>query len=185
MCLIGLSKCSGLPEKFLSSSEGGGVIQDTASSATLCALLAARERATQFASNRTGADGSLTAYTSVEAHSSIEKGAKIAGIGEDNLHAIASDENFAMRVDALVEAIEADIAAAKRPFFVSATVGTTSSGAIDPLRKIAAICKRHGMWLHVDGAHAGNSSLSPRVSGHQRWIRARRQLLLLTRTSGC
>ena len=87
----------GLPQKFLSTSSGGGVIQDTASSASLCALLAARERATNFASNQRGCDGKLVAYTSSQAHSSLEKGAQIAGIGRNNLRLIEVDENFAMR----------------------------------------------------------------------------------------
>src|SRR5229473_2040129 len=90
----------GLPEKFLSTSTGGGVIQDTASSASLCALLAGRERATNFASNQKGCDGLLVAYTSAQAHSSIEKASKIAGLGGDNLRLIETDENFAMRADA-------------------------------------------------------------------------------------
>ena len=98
----------GLPQKFLSTSSGGGVIQDTASSASLCALLAARERATNFASNQRGCDGKLVAYTSSQAHSSLEKGAQIAGIGRDNLRLIEVDENFAMRPEALARQIEQD-----------------------------------------------------------------------------
>ena len=97
----------GLPEKFLStSSAGGGVIQDTASSASLCALLAARERSTEFASNRKGCDGRLIAYCSTQTHSSIEKAMKIAGMGSDNLRHIEVDQNFAMRPDALARQIE-------------------------------------------------------------------------------
>ena len=91
----------GLPEKFLSTGSGGGVIQDTASSASLCALLAARERATKFASNRKGCDGRLVAYCSTQTHSSVEKAVKIAGLGSDNLRQIEVDENFAMRPEAL------------------------------------------------------------------------------------
>src|ERR1700684_4556948 len=98
----------GLPEKFLSASTGGGVIQDTASSASLCALLAARERATNFVSNKCGCDGKLVAYTSSQAHSSIEKDVRIAGLGLDNLRLIDVDENFAMRPDALARQIESD-----------------------------------------------------------------------------
>src|SRR5712664_4802 len=91
----------GLPEKFMSSNTGGGVIQDTASSAALCALLAARERATQYGSNRKGCDGRLVAYASTQTHSSVEKAVKIAGLGSDNLRAIEVDQNFALRPDAL------------------------------------------------------------------------------------
>src|SRR5215831_15340163 len=98
----------GLPEKFLSTTAGGGVIQDTASSASLCAMLAARERATGFQSNRSGVDGHLVAYTSNQAHSSIEKGIQIAGIGGENLRLIEVDENFRMRPEALEAAIRQD-----------------------------------------------------------------------------
>src|SRR5437879_6598813 len=89
----------GLPEKFLSTNTGGGVIQDTASSASLCALLAGRERATQYSSNAKGCDGKLVAYCSTQTHSSVEKAAKVTGLGTENLRAIAVDENFAMRPD--------------------------------------------------------------------------------------
>ncbi len=122
-----------LPSKFLSTSSGGGVIQDTASSATLCALLAARERVTHFNSNRRGCDGRLVAYTSSQAHSSIEKNVQIAGIGRENLRLISVDANFAMDASALSDQIRKDMAAGLTPFFVCATVGTTSSNAMDPL----------------------------------------------------
>src|SRR5579884_2930620 len=108
----------GLPEKFLSTQNGGGVIQDTASSATLCAVLAARERITNFASNREGCRGKLVAYTSSQAHSSVEKAIRIAGIGSENLRLIDVDEKFAMKADALARAIEKDRQAGLIPFFV-------------------------------------------------------------------
>jgi aromatic-L-amino-acid decarboxylase len=151
----------GLPEKFLSTSAGGGVIQDTASSASLCALLAARERATEFASNRKGCDGRLVAYCSTQTHSSIEKAMKIAGMGSDNLRQIPVGEHFAMRADALEQQIVADIKAGLLPCFVCATVGTTSSNAIDPVRDIARICGEHKLWLHVDAAMSGTAALCP------------------------
>ncbi len=151
----------GLPEKFLSTSTGGGVIQDTASSASLCALLAGRERATNFASNQKGCDGRLVAYTSAQAHSSIEKAAKIAGLGGDNLRLIETDENFAMRADALARQIEEDRRAGLVPCFVCATVGTTSSNAIDPVAEMGRICRKHGIWLHVDAAMSGTAALCP------------------------
>ncbi len=151
----------GLPEHFLSSSSGGGVIQDTASSSSLCALLAGRERATQYASNKRGCDGRLTAYTSTQAHSSIEKAMKIAGIGLDNLRLIDVDENFAMRPEELARRIEEDRRAGKVPCFVSATFGTTSSNAMDPLRAIGNICRQHGIWFHVDGAMSGTAAVCP------------------------
>jgi len=115
-----------LPEKFLSSGDGGGVIQDSASGATLCSMLAARERITEFASNERGADGRLIAYASSQGHSSIEKAAMIAGIGRGNLRIIDVDEKYAMRPDRLQEQIEADLAQGLVPFYVAATVGTTS-----------------------------------------------------------
>jgi len=151
----------GLPEKFLSCKTGGGVIQDTASSAALCALLAGRERATNYASNKKGCDGRLVAYTSAHAHSSLEKAAMIAGIGRENLRLIDVDENFAMRPEALAQRIEADTRAGLAPCFVCATVGTTSSNAMDPVAGIGEICRRHGLWLHVDAAMSGTAMLCP------------------------
>ncbi|HEV2549557.1 MAG TPA: pyridoxal-dependent decarboxylase [Stellaceae bacterium] len=151
----------GLPQKFLSSRTGGGVIQDTASSAALCALLAARERATNFASNRRGGDGKLVAYTSTQAHSSIEKAVQIAGIGRDNLRLISVDENFAMQSHALARQIMEDRRAGLVPCFVCATVGTTSSNAIDPVLEIGRICRDNDLWLHVDAAMCGTAALCP------------------------
>jgi len=150
-----------LPQKFLSSDTGGGVIQDTASSASLCALLAARERATNFASNKRGCDGRLVAYTSTQAHSSIEKAVQIAGLGRDNLRLIEVDEKFAMRPDALAQRIQEDRQAGLIPCFVSATVGTTSSNAIDPVPEIGRVCREQNIWLHVDAAMSGTAALCP------------------------
>ncbi len=150
-----------LPAAFRSDGPGGGVIQDTASSAALCALLAARERATGLATNERGCDGRLTAYTSDQAHSSIEKAVKIAGIGRENLRLVPVDEGYAMRPDALAEAIRRDREAGKEPFFVVATVGTTSSNAIDPLPEIGRICRDEGLWLHVDAAMCGTAAVCP------------------------
>ena len=151
----------GLPEKFVSTSAGGGVIQDTASSATLCAILAARERATNFVSNREGCRGKLVAYTSSQAHSSVEKAIQIAGVGRENLRLIEADENFAMKAAALADAIERDKRSGLTPFFVCATVGTTSSNAIDPVAQIGEICRRENIWLHVDAAMSGTAALCP------------------------
>jgi aromatic-L-amino-acid decarboxylase len=151
----------GLPDKFLSTGAGGGVIQDTASSASLCALLAARERVTQFTSNRKGCDGRLAAYCSTQTHSSVEKAMKIAGMGSDNLRQIPVDGDFAMRSDALERQIVADIKAGLVPCFICATVGTTSSCAIDPVREIARISAVHKLWLHVDAAMSGTAAVCP------------------------
>ncbi len=150
-----------LPAKFLSTSTGGGVIQDTASSAALCALLAARERATNYASNKKGCDGRVIAYCSTQTHSSLQKAAMIAGIGTDNLRLIEVDEKFAMRPEALARQIEADKNAGLLPAFVCATVGTTSSNAMDPLPAIGKICREHGLWMHVDAAMSGTAALCP------------------------
>jgi len=151
----------GLPEKFLSTSTGGGVIHDTASSATLCAMLAARERATNFSSNREGCRGKLVAYTSAQAHSSVEKAVQIAGIGRENLRLIEVDERFAMKPQSLAAAISKDRDSGLVPFFVCATVGTTSSNAIDPVPQIGKICRENNLWLHVDAAMSGTAALCP------------------------
>jgi aromatic-L-amino-acid decarboxylase len=151
----------GLPPKFLSTASGGGVIQDTASSASLCAMLAARERATNYRGNRRGCEGKLVAYTSTQAHSSIEKAAMVAGIGIDNLRLLDVDQRFAMRPEALARQIHQDKQSGRVPFFVSATVGTTSSNALDPLPAIGAICRGNGLWFHVDAAMSGTAALCP------------------------
>ena len=151
----------GLPARFKSDSAGGGVIQDTASSATLCALLAARERHSGFAINRRGVDRPLVAYASIEAHSSIEKAMMIAGLGADQLRRVETNAARALDVDVLRQAICADRRAGHEPFFVMATVGTTAAGAIDPVGAIGPVCRDEGLWLHVDAAMAGTAALCP------------------------
>jgi aromatic-L-amino-acid decarboxylase len=151
----------GLPDKFLSSSTGGGVIQDTASSSSLCAMLSARERASGYRGNREGGRGGLVAYTSSQAHSSLEKAAMVCGIGRDNLRLIEVDERFAMRPDALAEQVASDRRNGLTPFFVSATMGTTSSNAFDPLPAVAEICAQERLWFHVDAAMSGTAALCP------------------------
>ena len=153
----------GLPDFFKSSSTGGGVIQDTASSSALCALVAAREHASKLETNRIGIQGTskMVAYTSSQAHSSIEKAVKIAGIGAENLRLIDVDEAFAMQPEALARQIAADRDQRLTPFFVCATIGTTSSNAIDPLPAIGRICSKENLWLHVDAAMSGTAALSP------------------------
>src|SRR5260370_2975407 len=151
----------GLPQQYLSSSSGGGVIQDSASSSSLCAILASRERHKNFESNAHGCRQPLVAYTSSQAHSSIEKDIKIAGIGSQNLRLIEVDSKFAMRPELPEKAIEADKRNGLLPFFVCATVGTTSTMAFDPLAEIGAICRKHGLWLHADAAMAGPAGLGP------------------------
>jgi len=160
----------GLPEKFRSSGSGGGVIQDTASSATLCALLAARERATGYISNKKGCDGKLVAYASTQTHSSVEKAAMIAGIGVDNLRLIEVDGNFAMKPEILAQQIEAARRGGLTPFFVCATTGTTSSNAMDPIAAIGDVCRKHKLWLHVDAAMSGTAMLCPEFRHLQKGV---------------
>ena len=160
----------GLPRAFRSDGAGGGVIQDSASSGTLTALIAARERASAGAANEHGVGFGpeaprLTVYISRHAHSSIEKGVKIAGMGRENLRLVEADARHAMRVDALEAAIAADRAAGAVPAMVCATVGTTSSGAVDPVGAIGALCRAQGIWLHVDAAHAGSATICPEHRG--------------------
>lgn len=156
-----LTEMMDLPAAFKSTSTGGGVIQDTASSAALTAVVAARERATAFESNKEGISKKLTAYVSSQAHSSIEKAVKIAGIGKNNLRIVEVDENFAQNPDSLRELIKNDRKAGFTPFFVAATIGTTSSNAMDPIRQIGEICKTENCWLHVDGAMSGSALICP------------------------
>ncbi len=152
----------GLPTEF------EGVIQDTASTATLCSVLTAREKVTGFSVNETGlgGGGKLTAYCSSETHSSIEKAVKIAGLGKRNLRQVAVDEAFALKPAALEEAIRRDLASGHRPCCVVATIGTTGSTAIDPLRPIGELCRRYNIWLHVDAALAGTALVLPEL----RWM---------------
>jgi aromatic-L-amino-acid decarboxylase len=158
-----LADALGLPSAFKSSDTGGGVIQDSASSATLCAILTARELATQWQSNQAGISQPLVAYTSEQAHSSVEKAIRIAGIGSDNLRLITVNEHYAMNPEALHQAIEDDIKQGLQPFFVCATIGTTSTTAIDPLVAIGRICSQHKLWLHVDAALAGSAAICPEL----------------------
>jgi aromatic-L-amino-acid decarboxylase len=144
------------------SSAWTGVIQDTASTATLGALICAREKTLGFA--QTGlqrAEAALTVYASTETHSSIEKATVLAGFGKAHLRLIPTDERRAIRVDALADAIDRDRARGLRPCAVVATAGTTNTTAFDPVDAIAAIAERNAMWLHVDAAMAGTAMVLP------------------------
>lgn len=148
-----------------------GVIQDTASTSTLVALVCARERLSGRAVNREGFEagargGTLRVYASREAHSSVEKGAKIAGFGAENVVCVGIGPDFAMDPADLEQRISADRKLGLRPCAIVATVGTTSSTAIDPVREIGEIARREGLWLHVDAALAGSAALLP----EKRWI---------------
>ncbi|MBF4762111.1 aminotransferase class V-fold PLP-dependent enzyme [Nocardioides islandensis] len=163
-----LREALGLPESFARSGAGGGVIQDTASTATFTALLAALHRATDGGARRAGVPpGRFTVYGSTQAHSSLLKAAMMSGLGEAAVRAVAVDPTTqAMDVAALREAMGADVAAGLTPVMVQAAVGTTSTGAVDPVAEIAPVAQEHGAWLHVDAAWAGVAAVCP----EHRWI---------------
>lgn len=151
------------------SSAWFGVINDTASTSTLVALLCAREKTTGFSLVRQGLQAELkplTIYTSASAHSSVEKAALLAGFGRENIRMVDIDGNFAMRPEALEDMITADIHAGLKPCAIVAAVGGTATVSIDPVSEIAAIARKHGLWLHIDAAMAGNAMILPEL----RWM---------------
>ncbi|KAA3610748.1 MAG: aminotransferase class V-fold PLP-dependent enzyme [Calditrichaeota bacterium] len=157
-----LKEMIGIPQNF------DGVIQDTASTATLASILTAREKISNYKINSHGlnACGDFRVYCSTETHSSIEKAVKIAGIGKQNLVKIEVDDKLSLKPDILSAAIEKDIAEGKKPLCVIASIGTTSTTSIDPIKSIAEICKKHELWLHVDAAFAGSALVLPEF----RWM---------------
>jgi aromatic-L-amino-acid decarboxylase len=163
LALDWLRELLALPARFASTGPGGGVIHDSASSGLLTAVVAARERTLTGAPARTADIGRLVAYASTAAHSSVEKGVGIAGLGRAALRKIAVDARGAMDVAALGSAMAEDVRAGRIPCFVAATVGTTATGAIDPVPAIAAEARRHAAWLHVDAAWAGAAALCPEL----------------------
>jgi aromatic-L-amino-acid decarboxylase len=153
-----LARLFGLPEGFR------GHINDTASTSSLVALAAARHRAAPTARTRGLAAGpSLRLYASDQAHSSIDKAAIVLGVGHDNLVHVPSDDDFRLFVPALRAALTADLAAGHVPLAVVATAGTTSTTSVDPIAEIAALCREHGLWLHVDAAYAGSAAVCPEL----------------------
>jgi aromatic-L-amino-acid decarboxylase len=141
-----------------------GVIQDTASTSTLVALVCARERSSDYALSRGGLQGGsepLTVYTSAHAHSSVDKAALIAGFGRDHVRLTPCDARHAMRADALDRLIAVDRDAGRRPCAIVATTGTTTTTSVDPIAEIADVAARHGVWLHVDAAMAGSAMILP------------------------
>lgn len=141
-----------------------GVIQDTASTSTLVALISARERASGYSLVKGGLQTfgpPLVVYVSAHAHSSVDKAALLAGFGRDHVRLVPTDAAWAMRPDALEEAIRADLAAGRKPCAVVATTGTTTTTAMDPIGGIAEIARAHGLWLHVDAAMAGSAMILP------------------------
>ena len=159
-----LRELTGLPVSWK------GVIQDTASTGSLVALLAARERATGYSEARGGLQAEatpLTVYTTEHAHSCIPKAVALAGDGQENLRFVEVDPvTYAMRPDALAAALEADTAAGRRPAAVVVNVGTTGTTAVDPLAQIVPLARGYGMWVHVDAAMAGSALLLPEM----RWL---------------
>ncbi len=150
-----LRQMTGLPESFT------GVIQDAGSTSTLVSLLCARERSTNHGQERTGQQLPLVVYTSDQAHSSVEKAARLAGFGAQRVRLVATDEQHAMRVDLLREAIARDLALGLTPCALVATVGTTATTAIDPLSALADVAAEHGLWFHVDACLAGTAMILP------------------------
>jgi len=142
-----------LPEGFT------GVIQDTASTATLCSLLTAREKFSGFSANNEGIykNRKFRIYCSSEAHSSIDKAVRIAGLGNDNLVKVGVNKHFALDITELENAVKMDLTKGYKPLAVIASFGTTGSTAIDPLMKIGKLCKKYGIWYHIDAAYAGTA----------------------------
>ncbi|NYE01281.1 aromatic-L-amino-acid decarboxylase [Kineosphaera limosa] len=156
-----LRELCGLPADF------HGAIQDTASTGTLVAMIAARERASGLSEDRGGlqaVDAPLVAYTSGHAHSSVPKAVLLAGFGRENLRFVDVDPvTYAMRPEALAEAMAADVDAGRRPAVVIAAVGTTGTCAMDPVRAIVDVAREYGAWVHVDAAMAGSAMLLPEM----------------------
>lgn len=151
----------GLPENWKTTGAGGGVIQSSASDSTHAALVTAREQCRQ----RTGAPAeSMAVYASDQAHSAMEKGARMAGIG--HFRPIAVDEAFAARPEDLERAVAEDRRAGLTPAFVGSTVGTTGTTAVDPLRPMGEAARAEGMWHHVDAAYAGSAMICPEMQAH-------------------
>ncbi|MEE2525961.1 aminotransferase class V-fold PLP-dependent enzyme [Hyphobacterium sp. HN65] len=152
-----LREMSGLPENW------AGTIQDSASTANLCALIAGLERATEGRVARKGLAGETTpiVYASSEAHSSVEKAARIAGIGSDNVRKMPTDGAFAMDVTALEAAIREDREAGRMPACVIACLGATGLGSVDPIRAIGEVCRRENIFFHIDAAWAGSAMILP------------------------
>jgi aromatic-L-amino-acid/L-tryptophan decarboxylase len=160
-----LAELFDMPDHFRTDDKGGGVIQDSASSAALLAILAALQRLGDTA--RRGLTGRHTLYVSTETHSALAKGARIAGIGADNVRVVDVDpETLGMDVAKLDRMIAEDVAAGAVPVLVCATIGTTSTAAVDPVWAIGEVCRKHDVWLHVDAAYAGVAAVCPEF----RWL---------------
>lgn len=160
-----LADAMGMPASFTTADGGGGMITEAASSANLVALLAALHRASPQWQDA-GVDRSEVVYVSTHTHSSLDKAVRIAGLGANAVRVVDVDPTTgAMLPEALDAAIIADLAAGRRPVMVCTTVGTTSTGAIDPIRAIGEVCAPHGVWVHVDAAWAGVAAVCPEHQG--------------------
>uniref|UniRef100_A0A804L8A4 Tyrosine decarboxylase n=1 Tax=Musa acuminata subsp. malaccensis TaxID=214687 RepID=A0A804L8A4_MUSAM len=156
-----LAKMLKLPNQFLSTGKGGGVIQGTASEAILVVLLAARDKILRKVGKKSLEK--LVVYASDQTHSALQKACQIAGIFPENLRVLKTDltSNYALSLEVVSEAISSDLTAGLIPFFICATVGTTSSAAVDPISELGKIAKAFSMWFHIDAAYAGSACICP------------------------
>jgi tyrosine decarboxylase len=156
-----MCKLVGLPERFLFSGGGGGVLHGSTCEAVVCTLVAARDRAL----SRLGHEGilRLVVYASDQSHSTFQKGARIIGIPPSNFRVIPTTaaSGYGLTADNVSAAVEADVASGLVPLYLCATIGTTGLGAVDPVRRLGEVARRHGMWLHVDAAYAGSALICP------------------------
>ncbi|XP_010326342.1 tyrosine decarboxylase 2 [Solanum lycopersicum] len=165
-----LAKVLKLPDEFLSTGQGGGVIQGTASEAVLVVILAARDKVLR----RFGKDAisKLVVYCSDQTHSSLQKACQIGGIYPENFRVLKADpsRDYALSPDTLSEAVSHDMATGLIPFFFCATIGTTSSTAVDPLLELGKIAKSNSIWFHVDAAYAGSACICPEYRGYMNGV---------------
>uniref|UniRef100_A0ACD5Z536 Uncharacterized protein n=1 Tax=Avena sativa TaxID=4498 RepID=A0ACD5Z536_AVESA len=156
-----MCKLVGLPDRFLFSGGGGGVLHGSTCEAVVCTLVAARDRAL----SRLGHEGilRLVVYASDQSHSTFQKGARIIGIPPCNFRVIPTSaaSGYGLTVDSLCSVVDADVANGLVPLYLCGTVGTTGLGAVDPVRQLGEVARRYGMWLHVDAAYAGSALICP------------------------
>lgn len=140
----------------------GGILVSGGNMANMLGFFAARTAAGEQAGRSAGWPvGRLVCYVSAETHTWVQKAADLSGVGTDNVRWIEVDDSLRMDVGALRRRIEDDVANGLQPFCVVATAGTVATGAIDPIGEIAAVCKEHGIWLHVDGAYGAPAAVVP------------------------
>ncbi|KAL6883711.1 hypothetical protein ACP4OV_011125 [Aristida adscensionis] len=162
-----MGKLLGLPPRFLFSGGGGGVLQGSTCEAVVCTLAAARD----LALVRLGAHDAimkLVIYASDQTHATFQKGARLVGIPPANFRVIRTSaaSGYGLTADAVRAAVDRDVAGGLVPLYLCATVGTTGLGAVDPVRELGEVARRHGMWLHVDAAYAGSAAVCPEFQGY-------------------